>query len=366
MRRGTPTPVTRERPYGISGLGQHTWVDLVPFLAMIPAIGLILLLIASAGVDPIAALRVVFEAAFGSASGLGVTAIKFTPLLITGLGVAIGIRAGLWNLGGEGQIYIGALIATIAVLATRGLPAPFAVLSGLAAGFAGGALWILFPAVLRAFRGVNELITTLLMNFVAVNVVTTLVQGPFGDPTASFPRTEHVPRASWLPVILANTQMHFGVIIAVILAAAMYLVINWTPFGMEARALGLGSRAARFTGIPVERRTLQVLLLSGGLAGVAGAVEVLGVNHALAQGFSPGYGFDAIGVALLGGVDPRGMVVAAGFFSVLRAGAPAMQRTLGVPASIVDVTQGLLVIAVVAGYGLRAVLRRRMAAQASE
>lgn len=343
------------------GLGRHTWVDLIPFLSLIPAFWLILLFIASTGVDPFAALGVVFDAAFGSASGLGVTAIKFTPLLITGLGVAIGIRAGLWNLGGEGQIYIGGLIATITVLASQGLPGPLAVLFGLAGGFVGGALWILFPAVLRAFRGVNELITTLLMNFVAVNVVTTLVQGPFGDPTASFPRTEQIPRASWLPVILEDTQMHFGVILALVLAAAMYLVINWTTFGLDARALGLESRTARFTGIPVQRRTLQVLLLSGGLAGVAGAVEVLGVNHALAQGFSPGYGFDAIGVALLGGVDPRGMVVAAGLFSMLRAGAPAMQRTLGVPSSIVDVTQGLIVVAVVAGYGLRALLRSRMA-----
>lgn len=319
-----------------------------------------MLLIASAGVAPLSALNVLAQSSFGSAASIGVTAIKFTPLLITGLGVAIGIRAGLWNLGGEGQIYFGALGAALVALALPGLPGLPLILAAIGAGFLGGAVWMTVPAMLRAYRGVNELITTLLMNFVALGVVTALVQGPLGDPVASYPRTEVVPEQGWLPIIVDGTQMHAGVAIAFVLALVILLLFTRTSYGLDIRAIGQGNRAAQFTGVPVRRRTLEVLLGSGGLAGIAGAVEVLGVNHSLSQGFSPGYGFDAIAVALLGAVDPRGMIFAAGFFGMLRAGAPAMQRALDVPSSIVSATQGITIIAVVAGYGLRALVKRRL------
>jgi simple sugar transport system permease protein len=354
--QGSSTPAQPRRHRA-----RHTLVDLAPVLMLVPAFLLSMILIASIDVDPFHALRLLFAGAFGSLNSLGVTAIKVTPLLITGLGVAVGIRAGMFNLGGDGQIYLGGLGASVAVLyLVPSAPPVVQVLLALLSGFIGGALWALVPALLRAFKGVTEVITTLLMTFIGVNVVTMLVQGPMGDPGASYPRSAAFPDGAALPKLIPGTQMHFGIILGLLLCVVVYYLIERVPFGLEIRAVGEGQKAARFTGVSVRKRLLQALMLSGALAGLAGSVEVLGLHHRLVSGFSPNYGFDAIAVAMLAASDPRWMFLSAVFFGALRAGAPVMERTLGVPSDLVFVTQGLAILAVVTGYALRAQLKKRL------
>jgi ABC-type uncharacterized transport system permease subunit len=360
----------RERRAARSGQAQYVVrrrvaeriVELTPLFALIPALLLVIALILVAGANPFEALRVLLDASLGDATALGVTAVKFVPLLVTALGVGIGVRAGLWNLGGEGQIYIGGLFASVvAIFLVPGLSGPAQILLALLGGFLGGALWMLFPALLRTTRGVTELITTLLMNFIAINLVTILVQGALGEEGASFPRSPPIPDGARLPLLAERTQLHSGLIVALVLAAVVHVLMSRTTFGFETRAIGEGEKASLFAGIAVRRRVFQALLLSGGLAGVAGAIEILGVHFRLTQGFSPGFGFDAIAIALLGAADPRGMIPAAFLFAVLRAGAPAMERSVDVPSDLVFITQGIAILAVVAGYGLRTELRRRLA-----
>jgi len=360
----------RERRAARSGQAQYVVrrrvaeriVELTPLFALIPALLLVIALILVAGANPFEALRVLLDASLGDATALGVTAVKFVPLLVTALGVGIGVRAGLWNLGGEGQIYIGGLFASVvAIFLVPGLSGPVQILLALLGGFLGGALWMLFPALLRTTRGVTELITTLLMNFIAINLVTILVQGALGEEGASFPRSPPIPDGARLPLLAERTQLHSGLIVALVLAAVVHVLMSRTTFGFETRAIGEGEKASLFAGIAVRRRVFQALLLSGGLAGVAGAIEILGVHFRLTQGFSPGFGFDAIAIALLGAADPRGMIPAAFLFAVLRAGAPAMERSVDVPSDLVFITQGIAILAVVAGYGLRTELRRRLA-----
>jgi ABC-type uncharacterized transport system permease subunit len=355
------TDTERDR-FGFAGLIQtrrEILVELAPILSLLLAFGVIGLMIAAIGVNPFSALRVLFLESVGSINGLGATFIKLTPLLIAGLGIAIGVRCGMWNLGAEGQIYMGGLFATVTALyLVPSSPGPVQMASCLVGGFLGGGAWALFPAFLRVTKGVNELITTLLMNFVAINIVTILVQGPLGEEGASFPRSPAISPDAYLPILVKGTQMHVGLVIALILAAIVYVLLSRTSFGLELRAIGGGERAARFTGISVRRRMVQALVLSGSLAGIAGAVEILGLHHRLTQRFSPGFGFDAIAVALLGAADPRWMIFVAMFFAMLRTGAPAMERSLGIPFDLVFVTQGLALVSIVFGYGLRDYLRR--------
>ncbi len=339
-------------------------VDFAPVFALIPALLIAFLVISTSGVNPFSAVKVLFQGALGSPNSLGVTAIKVTPMLIVGLGVAIGIRAGYFNLGGEGQIYIGGLVATVTILyLVPRAPGVVQIALGLVGGFVGGALWMLLPAILLTTRGVTEVITTLLMNFPAINIVTLLILGPIGEKGASFPKSPPLPDSAELPIILPNTQMHAGILIAILLTVSVYVILERTSFGLDVRAVGEGKKAARFTGIKVTKRSFQVLLLSGGLAGIAGSIEIIGLHHRLPQGFSPGYGFDGIAVALLGAANPFAMIPTALFFGMLRAGAPAMERSLGVPSDLIFLTQGLAIVAVAAGYGLRAHLKPRLDAQ---
>lgn len=349
-------------------------IEALPAIALLPAFLVASLFIAAAGVSPIAAGEALINGSLSDIAGLGVTAVNTAPLLLTGLGIAIGIRCGLWNLGGEGQIYIGALFAAAVALyvipdgdgMTKAVVFVIGVPLSIAAGFAGGALWASVPAYLRAYRNVSEVITSLLLNFVAINLVTIMVQGPLQEEGLSFPGTETVPSAIELPTIIPGTQAHAGLLIALALAAALYAAFDRTSFGLELRAVGLNPRAAHVAGIQVRRRIVQAMVFSGGFAGVAGAIELVGRDHRLVKEFSPGYGFDAIAVALLGAGDPRFIVPAAVFFGALRAGAPAMERQVALPSELMFLTQGVLILFVIAAYGLRTRLRRKFLTPAVE
>lgn len=324
----------------------------LPLASIVLALALASLLIVAGGHSPGVAFSALLSGAFGGRNSLGNTAITATPLLITALGIIIGIRAGLWNLGGDGQIDVGGLGATVVALhVVSRWPNPVAVPVVVLAGFGAGAVWGGIAGVLRARRGVSEVITTLLLSFVGAALVTYVVEAPLKDQYASFPHSPSIRPYLWN--VLHGSQAHAGLILGIALIGVVWLLLWRSSVGLDLRAIGLNPRAANFAGIAVERRIVLALVLSGGVAGIAGAGEVLGVQHELIENLSPGYGFTALAVALLADADPRYVLPSAVFFGALVSGAPVMQQRAGVPLEIALATQGLVILFVVASFGIR-------------
>jgi simple sugar transport system permease protein len=300
------------------------------------------LLVASLGYAPGPALRALVAGSLLGPAAWTATLLKTGPLLATGLAVALCFRCGVWNIGAEGQLLAGALAAT--ALATRGpadAPALLLVPTIALAGAMGGALFAAIAGWLRAMRGVNEVISTILLNFVAIQCVALAVQGPLQQASGAYPQSDAFPTAALLPSV---GRVHLGVAVAALLACAGHWLLHHSSAGFRMRAVGLSPRAARFAGIPPERTAVGILVLGGALAGLAGAFEVSGVTGRLYEGLSPGYGYTAIAVALLARLEPLGVIPAALFFGALEAGAGAMQREAGVPAEVAKLVQGVVVL----------------------
>lgn len=296
------------------------------------------------------ALRALLAGAFGSwyAFGSG-TLVRATPLILTGLAVAIAFRAGVFNIGAEGQFIVGAAAATAAALAMHSLPAFILVPSMLVLGFGAGALWAWVAAVLRARFHVLEVISTIMLNFVALHLVSYLVRGPLQEPTHIYPQTVTFVDAARLPRFGSTTRLHLGFLVAVVACVAAWFVVRYTAAGFRLRAVGANPDAARSAGmIDAARATMRAFLISGALAGLAGAIEVSGVTYALYENISPGYGFTAIAVALLAQLNPLAVVGTGILFGALEAGATAMQRDAGVPSVVVSIVEALIILVLLA------------------
>jgi|SRR5579884_3454561 len=296
------------------------------------------------------ALRAFFSGAFGSwyAFGSG-TLVRATPLILTGLSVAIAFRAGVFNIGAEGQLLMGAAAATAIALAAPTMPSVVLIPSLLIAGALAGAVWAAVAAVLRERFHVLEVISTIMLNFVAEYFVSYLVRGPLQEPTHVYPQTVTITAAAQLPRISATSRLHLGFALAIAACVAAWWIIRHTAAGFRLRAVGANPFAARSAGrIDVVRTTYRAFVISGAIAGVAGAVEVSGVTYALYENLSPGYGFTAIAVALLARLNALGVVATGVLFGALEAGASAMQRDAGVPSVVVAVVEALIILAVLA------------------
>ncbi|MCL5075821.1 MAG: ABC transporter permease [Chloroflexi bacterium] len=326
------------------------------FLAFMPlwatafALAVGAVLIRLIGLNPIEAYQGLWDGAFGNANAIGVTLMQATPLTLAGLGVLFAFRAGLWNIGAEGQLYAGATAATLIALNFPGLPSFVHIPLAMLAGFIAGAIWAGIPGYLKARRGVNEIISTLMLNYVAINAVNWLVRGPLQEPQRYFPQTIPIQRSAELPILLPDSQLHAGIIVALAAAFIVHMILWRTTLGFQVRAVGAGPSAAHYAGINVARSIILTMAISGGLAGLAGTNEILGVQHRLRDTFSPGYGYDGIVVALLGQLQPAGVILASLFFGSLRSGASMMQRTAQVPVTLVYIIQGLVVLLVVGTY----------------
>ena len=285
-----------------------------------------------AGADPLAAGRALLDGAFGSPYNLGETAVKAAPLILAGLGVAIAFRCRLWNIGAEGQFLMGALGAAWLGNLLRGLPTPLLVPTLMAIGALFGAAWAGIAALLRLRRGVPEVIGTIMLNFVAIHILSYAVQGPLQEPSGAFPQTEALGAAAQLPRLLPPTRLHLGFVLALLSVPLAQAMLFHTPIGFRIRAVGMNPEAARAAGIPTAGVLWAAFLLSGALAGLAGAVEVTGVTYRVYEGFSAGTGYTAVAVALLGGLHPVGVGVSALFFGAVAAGSGNMEREAGVSA----------------------------------
>jgi ABC-type uncharacterized transport system permease subunit len=318
--------------------------------------------LAIAGYDPVRSLDALWRGSFGSWYALtSATLVRAIPLTIAGLATTLAFRAGVLNIGVEGQLLCGAAAAATVVLAWPSLGV-LLVPIGLAAGALGGLVWVTVPVLLRRRLGVLEVITTLLMNAIATQLLSWLVRGPLQEPTHTYPQSATIVDGARLPVLFAGTQLHAGALIALGLAAFLWWFFKQTAAGFRVHVTGANARAAASAGsIDVSRLTARVFLASGAIAGVAGAVELQGTTLALYDTISPGYGYASIAVALLAALEPRAIVPSAILFGALEAGAGAMQRDAGVPVVAVKIVEALLIVAVLA---LMASQRRRQLAVA--
>jgi general nucleoside transport system permease protein len=300
-----------------------------------------------AGYDAATALAALWQGAAGSWYALSsATLVRSVPLIIIGLGIALAFRGGALNIGAEGQFYAGAIAATWVGLHVAGRPAGVATTSVLLAATLAGVAWVVVPVWLKLRFGVLEVISTLLLNFVAESLVSLMVQGPLQEAQHIYPQSDPIAEAARLP-LLAGTRLHAGLPLALVGAAALWYVFARTLWGFRLRAVGAGPRAAEISGrIDARRMGAVALLGSGALAGLAGGVEVSGVSYALFQNLSPGYGFTAIAVALLARLHPLGIVANGILFGALEAGAGAMQRDAGVPAVAVYVVEAVVIVVV--------------------
>ncbi len=314
--------------------------------------------IMAGGSDPIAAYAALFQGAFFEYHGIATTLVKMSPLLLAGLAVVLPLRAGLFNIGAEGQIYLGALFATLAALYLPAMPGWLHIIVCSLAGIIGGGLWALIPAYLKAWHNINEVIVTLLMNYIGINLISYAVSGPMMEEGAPYPYSAEIREELWLPHILPRTDAHLGVVIGVGLAIAMYFVLERTSIGFSINTVGRNPQAARYAGMSVRQHIVWSLVVGGALAGLAGTYEVLGLKYRLFHMFSAGYGYDGIVVAFLSGSHPLYAILAALFLGGLRSGANIMQRAVGVPTTVVDTIQGLVVIFVATSLAFRFELSR--------
>jgi len=316
--------------------------DAVLAVALVFVVGSIAMLVAHA--SPIVGFGALFSGALGSPSELGETLVQTTALLFPALGITIAFRAGLFNIGAEGQLVLGGLAAGY-VAAALPLPGVVAIPIVLLAGALGGGVWGALAGFLKARFGANEVIATLMLNVIAALLATYIVNGPFKMNGATAGETASIPHGSWLPTLIPDTRLTIAFIIALVIAALVRFMFARTVFGYELRAAGDAPEAAKRAGVDLSRTALVAMSLSGAIAGLGGAGIVLGVLHRFNTALSPGYGFIAIAVALVGNLDPLFVTIAAFAFGVLQSGALSMQSEAQVPKDVVAIIEGVVIIA---------------------
>ena len=317
---------------------------LVPaLLALTSAFAVITLGLWCTGASALNIFSALLTGAAGDQYRLTETLVKACPLLYTGLAVTLALHAGVWNIGAEGQLLLGALATAWAGRYTAPLSPALGVPVVCGAAMLAGSLWASCAALLKSNRGVNEVISTIMLNFIAAGLVSYCVHGPLMEAAAQYPQTEILPAAARLPRLLPPTRLHLGVPLALLVATGVWFLLFRTKAGFKLRATGANPRAARFAGFRVERQIGLALLLSGALAGLGGGIEVSGVTQRVYEKFSPGYGYTAIAVALVGQRSPVGVVLAALFFGALEAGSGTVQRVTGVSSVLVAVIQATIV-----------------------
>ncbi len=341
---------------------------LLPLAATLLAllVGAVMLLFLK--VNPVVAYKALLVGAFGSTNALAETLVKATPLLLVGLGICIAFQGNVINIGGEGQMIVGAILGTLVGLTLTDWPGWLVISLAMVAGFVGGAIWGGIPGVLKAYFGVNEILSTVMMNAIAVQLMNYLLRGPMIDPAqaamaSKIPQTARLPMDFRLPR-LVPTRLHLGALLALILAFVVYIFLWHTVWGYRIRAVGKNPDASRYAGINVKRYVVLALLLSGAFAGLAGVIQVYGVNYRMitdgsSTGFTGGAGFNGIVAALFGNLHPIGTIPASVLFGALLVGANKMQRMVQVPSALITALNGLVVVFVVSSEIWRKKRQRR-------
>ncbi len=321
-----------------------TWLNIsLPLLALLATLVLCSGLIIAAGAGILPAYGALFKGAFGSKFNFVETLVKAAPLVFTGLAVAVAFRAKFWNIGAEGQLLAGAMAAAF-IGAREALPVWSLVPLMIIAGFVAGGLWAALPAVLKLRYRVDDVVATLMLNFVMFYLMLALVDGPWKDPLSGYPDSPDIRMDAEYPILLQPTRLHLGVLLAGVTAILVWLLMTRTTLGFAIRAVGENVRAAAHGGLPVKRVVFLTAVISGGLAGLAGVGEVAGLHFQVMASLSPGYGYTGIVIAMLARLNTLGVIPAAIFFAAIATGAETMSRTTGVPVFLADVIQGVSLI----------------------
>lgn len=349
MSKSTTTMQEKHLPQALVSIGAPVLGCLIGLV-----IGAFLILLANA--DPIGAYGTMLKGAFGGERQITETLLKAAPLLLIALGLTIAFRAKIWNIGAEGQYYMGALAGGLVALYLTDLPRILLIPLMLLAAVVGGMVWAYVAAFLKVRTGMNEIISTLMLNYIAILLMEYLARGPLQEPGGYLPVSAQFDKVTRLPTMF-GTRVHIGILIAALLVPIIYTLLWSTPLGFRVRAVGSRASVARYAGINVKKIIVFVLVASGGIAGMAGIIEVATLHTRLKAGISSGYGFSAILVALLGRMNPIGVTVAAVFFAALIIGSEAMHVVYGLPVSLADAIQAIIVLSVLA---VDAIARRRM------
>jgi len=358
-----PSPASARRPLGV-----RIWsVAAVPLIVTVLSllVGALVILFSELLVPgkpfdpllPLTAYGALIQGSYGGFDAIVSTLVYTTPLVLGGLAVAFGFKAGLFNIGAQGQFLLGALGAVIVGVALADAPAPIAIVAAMTAGIVAGGIWGFIPGFLKAVSGAHEVVSTIMLNYVAVQLLAALVSGPLKVPRSPSPVTFSVGNASF-PIVIGTTG-HLGIILAILAAALVWWLLFRTTWGFEIRSVGVNPSAARYAGMRPRLITIATMTFSGCLAGLAGTCVLLGVSHSMTSSFGTTVGFDSIAVALLARSNPIGVLPAALLFGSMRAGAGLMQIDANIPVELVDVLQATILLFLVASPVLRRLLRLR-------
>jgi len=321
---------------------------LTPIAAILAALAVSALILLVAGYDPVASFAAMWQGAFGDLRTFTEVLIYATPLILIGSGLAVAFRCSIWNIGGEGQFYAGAVGSALVGLYVHGLTPYLDVPLILLAGAAGGALWGMLAAWLKVRFNASEIVTTIMLNYVAIVGTSYLVTGPMIEKAGQFAQTALIDPNAMLPRFLPPTRLHIGFLVALLVAVALYVLLFKTSTGYVIRAVGINANTARYAGMNIPRNIMLAMAISGGTAGLAGGVELAGIAFRLYQDISPGFGYDGIAVALLANNNPLGVIFSGILFGALRSGSDMMQITAHIPSVLVFAIQGLIILSVVA------------------
>lgn len=321
------------------------WAKVViPVIAIVVTLILAAIPILIAGGNLWKSYYYLFYGALGTRFNILETFVKSSPLIFTGLAVAFAFRAKFWNIGAEGQLLAGAIAATWIGISLPGVPSYILIPLILVGGFIAGGAWAAVPAILKTNLKADDVVTTLLLNYVMIHTMGALLFGPLQQPGSSWPRSPEIVAAAKYPILFARSRLHLGIPLAFAAVLIFWFINKRTVLGYQTKAVGVNIRAARFGGINTTAVILETALLSGGLAGLAGVGEVCGIQYHLLMDISPGYGYSGIVIAMLGNLHPVGVFFSALFFSIIIVGAQTMSRVTGVPTYIADVIQGMALI----------------------
>jgi ABC-type uncharacterized transport system permease subunit len=348
-------------------LASAAWLRLLaPLLAVVITFFLTSVLVLLVDANPFSAAYYFLVEPLSSRVSAIEVLVKATPLLLVGAAVTFAFAGGYWNIGAEGQLYAGAVAATAIGMQMGQTPPLIALPLMIGGGFVAGMAWALLPALMKVKLAIDEVVTTLLLNSVAIYAVSALLNGPWRDPISQWPQSPEIAAAAIFPKLIPRARLHLGFLLAIVVVLLLWFVLTRTAFGLRMRAVGLGAEAARFAGISVERTLLISALVSGGIAGLAGVSEVAGIHYHLIDAISPGYGYTGILIATLGAMNAWGMALAALFIGLIDTGAQTVSRALGVPAYLGDVIQATLLLVTLAvlrlqNYRLRFAFRSKPA-----
>ncbi len=327
---------------------------LTPILGIFIGLFLTSFILLAQGIPPLEAYASMFKGALSGIQNLAFTFLEFIPLGLSGLAVTIAYRCGMFNIGVEGQIYVAALFSTWVAVSFPNMPGFLLLPLAMIAGVLGGGLFAAIPAILKVKRDMNEVLVSMLLNYVGINMVGLAVNSFLKEPGKPQPASAMLPQSTWLPILIPKTYLHVGFLFVFIIAIAMAFVLFKTTFGYEIRSVGLSQRASKYSGIGVQRTMMGSMIISGMIAGLAGCLVIMGSQHRLLPNFLVGYGYDAISVALLGGLHPIGVLATAFLFGALKSGGNAMQIAMGIPVSVISIVNAIAILSIIAIGQIRA------------